>query len=328
MGWEEWPLIGAIISLVKRMLRKSQPIVGTGQLFTAPVTFEGPVTFIGAIYVDGLPQSRTPQVAELFNQAMACRKNRKYDDAIRLFRSALGLEPSPNEKAALLLLIGTVFIEQMRLSEAIGHFAEAERVALDANDRRGLAAVRAMQGWAALASGHLDDANNFLKNAATAAGEITHTDDEAVTIRAAIQVTSGFIGIEEYKKYAQAESLKRAERAFDTAVTLNARLYETELQMMTLIGCGLVRMLKGKLEPATKDLQAAVAISSELGYQAVEAGLYFLLADIQRTKGEDGDALCLLGKALDIFVVLQNADVIDLVKQRMAAIQEKRNREG
>lgn len=114
MGWEGWPVIGAIVTLIKTLLeflgfrrpKPSQTSIEAGTVFTGPVSIHGPVIMVAPTnWTDGLPQA-PPKIRDPFEEGQKLEKEYKYRDAIKHYEACFQPETTASHRAALHILIG------------------------------------------------------------------------------------------------------------------------------------------------------------------------------------------------------------------------------
>jgi tetratricopeptide (TPR) repeat protein len=91
------------------------------------------------IYVDGFPQLPAGQTKTLFQQALVAYDNHDYEAAIRLLRQCLGLNISPEEKAACLITLGNIFMNIGSFEEGLGALREVLRLEPVSQEAKGIA---------------------------------------------------------------------------------------------------------------------------------------------------------------------------------------------
>ena len=330
MGWEAWPVIGTIISIIRgaydflrrRGAEKGQTVsthgsMQAGTIFTGPVKFEGAVTFVALTdWVDGLPWTTNQKLGDLFEQGISCRWQGEYEEAVRLFRAGLGLKVTSDEKVALLILIGNCFLEQGRFEEAEGHYREAEKLAQDANVSQGIVVAKTVLAYRALTRGDLYGAVQYQEEASRALSVLVGEDPDVWALQAAVRNLIGFIHVEK-------QELQNAWDNFQTAL-VSAR--KTEIPIMevdALFGLGLVCLIKGEWQRAEDELNKALAIVSTSNWYFAKGGILAALAEAYGHKGERSRGLELHREALDIFVRIGNTELTNRAINRLAELESE-----
>lgn len=177
MGWEGWPIISTIISLLKcayRLVRparaeKGQTVTTSGSIqagtvFTGPVSIQGPVTMVAPTdWANRLDESTSERVRDFLAEAMNLKAKNRYPEAIKLFYACFDVETTDSERAALHILIGNCFFGLSELGEAEGHYRQAETAAKQAKDKEGLAVALGNIGIIYRRKGELDKALDYFE---------------------------------------------------------------------------------------------------------------------------------------------------------------------
>ena len=94
---------------------------------------------------------------------MSLKKEFRYLEATKLLQQRLSIESTDSEKAALHIIIGVIFCEQMLLGEAEEHFIQAKVAAENAKDNEGLAVALGNLGAIYRHRGDLSKARKHLE---------------------------------------------------------------------------------------------------------------------------------------------------------------------
>ena len=118
------------------------------------------------IYRDGIPQSKNINLTSLFAEGEKHVKSYKYDEAIKAYRTALGLQGlKPSESSALLMSIGNAQFKQNKWDEAKGSYREALDWAEKGKDEWGQASAWGNLGLVYKSKGEWDRAIEFYHKA-------------------------------------------------------------------------------------------------------------------------------------------------------------------
>jgi len=135
----------------KRLERIEQKIERLPQKMGEPIKYE-----------DGIPQSENLNLRNLFAEGEKHLENYEYDQAIKAFRTALGLQGlKPSESSALLISIGNAQYKQNKWDEARGSYKEALYWAEKGKDESGQAAALGNLGLVYYSKGEWDKAIEF-----------------------------------------------------------------------------------------------------------------------------------------------------------------------
>ncbi len=114
------------------------------------------------IYRDGIPQSKNINLTTLFAEGEEHLENYEYDQAIKAFRTALGLQGlKQSECSALLISIGNAQYKQNKWDEARGSYKEALDWAEKGKDESGQAVALGNLGLVYKDKGEWDKAVEF-----------------------------------------------------------------------------------------------------------------------------------------------------------------------
>jgi len=326
VGFEQLPVIASVVGLVIRAFRfifgrKAGPSVIQHVEVKESFLFQGPVTVvIGPNYVDGLPESPIEAVKRLFEEGVSRRLQGRYEDAVSLFRTALTLDVSREEKAALLLLIGACFFEKGQFEEAQGHYREAERIAEADNIYQGLAVARVRLGMVALIRDDIDSAIQYKDEALNAVSKIMYEDPGMWALQAGAHNLAGLI----YQ--AKGESENACEN-YRIALDFAKRTGEPLMEVDALFGLAVIAyQTRGEWGYAADQLNKILPIVRNIGWYFPEGCILLTLADIYEHKGERDKALDLLYEALSVFVEVANREMTNLVIERIAYVLGREGR--
>jgi len=116
-------------------------------------------------FVDGLPQLDDAKKREAFKTAMKLRGEHKHLEAIKRFRFLLSMNPSYEQQAAILTLIGNSFIIVGNQDEALGHHKEALKAVEKAHNLGAKGVTLGNIGLIYRTKGDPDEALKYLEQA-------------------------------------------------------------------------------------------------------------------------------------------------------------------
>jgi tetratricopeptide (TPR) repeat protein len=116
-------------------------------------------------YLDGLPQTKNPDLKKLFEKGYSLYKDEKYPEAIDTFKACIELKTRDSERQALLVLIGNAYFTLGKLKEAEDSYEEALLIAKRIDDEEGEATALGNIGLIYQAKGSLDQALKYQKEA-------------------------------------------------------------------------------------------------------------------------------------------------------------------
>lgn len=205
-------------------------------------------------YVDGIPQTKNINLANLFAEGLKYKRTFEYDKAIKAFTGALGLKDiEDSETAALYVQIGNSFYGQSKLDEALGSYKQALSFAERAKDDEGKAAALGNIGAIYQTEGDLDQALKYHQEALKIDKEIGYREAEASAL--------GNIGLIYQTKGDLDQALKYQKEALEIHKEIGFRKGEAA----QLGNIGLIYEAKGDLDQGLKYLNEALKIFEEIG---------------------------------------------------------------
>lgn len=295
--------------LILRMFRTSeQPSIGVH------VHVDRLLIFAPLNYYDGLPTSPNQPVRNSFQRGVSLRWQGRHDDAVSVFRQALGLQPTAEEKVGLLLLIGNCFVEQGRFEEAQGHYIEAERIAEDASVTEGILVAKAMLAYMSLFQDDVERAAQYERDASAVASTFDLKDQDAWALRAAMHTLTGLLHLAKHE-------LPVARVAFEKALCLATKTGCPKAQLDPIFGKGLVHLVGGEWQTAVDHFMEALDIARDSGWCFAQAMAMEAVAHAYEGGGELYKAIGFHRKALEIFVRIGNRELTDRVIERLAKLK-------
>ena len=201
-----------------------------------------------ADYLDGLPQTKNPDLKRLFEKGYSLYKDEKYPEAIDTLKACLELKTEDSEREALLILMGNAFSILGKLKDAEDHYQEALCIGRRINDEQGKATVLSNIGLIYRAKGDLDQALKYHQEALEIDREIGFREGEAQDLIA--------IGL----ALAAKGNLDVALTHYESAIKIHKEIGFKEGETIALINIGLIYKAKGDLNQALKYYQEALEI--------------------------------------------------------------------
>ena len=206
-----------------------------------------------AEYLDGLPQIADQKRKAGFEKAYHLYKEQNYREAIPAFEACFAPEATLRQRTALHVTIGNSFLRLSELEEAMGHYKQAETLAMEANDKEGLSAAVGNLGNVYLTKGDLDKALEYYQQALKIDREIGKREGEANDL--------GNMGI----VYGIKGELDKALEHHQQALKIDREIGNREGEASDLGNMGNVYRIKGELDKALEYYQQALEIFEDMG---------------------------------------------------------------
>jgi tetratricopeptide (TPR) repeat protein len=203
-------------------------------------------------YVDGLPDA-PPKIKNTFLEAQNLEKENKYREAIKLYEACFQQEVTTSQGAALHILIGNCFSSLSEMEEAEGHYRQAENLAKEGNDQRGLSAALGNMGSVYQAKGELDKALQQYQQALDIHRDIGNREGEANALNN--------MGV----MYQTKGELDKALQQYQQALDIHRDIGNREGEAYVLNNMGIVYGIRGELNKALEHSQQALYIFEEIG---------------------------------------------------------------
>lgn len=309
-------------------------IGGSVRDLTGPVTLWGPVALLVVkVLADRLSRSDDTRARQLDEEAWGHVAGGDVAAAVAVFRQMLSLDPPVDQKAVLLIAIGSCLLQESRAEEAEGHFAEAQLLSQNANGELPPAVARAMRGMVALRSGRHDEGRQLLTAAWSRLDEAVDQQPSVLAARAVLTTLSGLAALEEFssggfvERGGSAEAglqdcVDEAVHQFGETIKLAESLSSDELRMVGFLGRGITWWLRFDLDSMARDLEQALTIAQRIGHGAVEGLVYALIAPVRELLGDGDDALDLYQKAELIFVAQRNEAAAALMRENVGRLRQ------
>lgn len=203
-------------------------------------------------YLDGLPQA-APAVRGPFEKGLEQYRKAEYREAIRLFEASFQPEATDSNRAALHILVGNCFAHLSELEEAEGHYRQAEALARQVGDRRGLAVALVNMAGVYYIRGELHPALEHYQKALEIHADTGYRQGEASAL--------GNIG----SIYRLKGELGLALEHYQRALRIHRDIGYREGEANALGNLGLVYQDKGDPGKAREYLAQALRIFEEIG---------------------------------------------------------------
>lgn len=250
-----------------------------------------------AEYLDGLPETKNPELKRLFEKGYALYRSEKYLAAIDTFKVSLQQRTTDSERMALLILIGIACHRVGKLKEAEEHYQEAllieERMS-NGGDEKGKASALGNLGLIYQDKGDLDQGLKYFEKALKIYQKIGFREGE-------VSVLCDIGGI--YKERRDVENALRYQQA---ALTIAKETDFKQGEATALGNIGVIYQIVGELDSAFLDSALkyqyeALAINREEKLREGEANTLGNIGVVYRAKGELDHALKYFKNALEIF---------------------------
>jgi tetratricopeptide (TPR) repeat protein len=278
------------------------------------IHIDGPLVLALVNYYDGLPTSYNEVLRELFQTGVSLRWQGLHEDAIIVFRRALALQTSDEERVGLLVLIGNCFFEQGRFEEAHGHYKEAERISEESIISEGIVASKAMLAYLYLIRGDKEIASTYEAQVAAAAIDLPTRGRDAIVLQVAARNLAGILCIE-------AGEFALALAAFDEALNYASEAGCPKAFLDPLFGKGLAYLHQREWEKAADRFREALDIAKDAGMSFAKATIIEGLAHAYEGAGDIALAIAYHREAILILEPTSNRELVRLISERLAKLE-------
>ena len=206
-------------------------------------------------FLDGLPQLTDSHKKQIFETGMKLRDDHQFKKAINKFRLLLGMNPSDDQRAALLTLIGNSFFLTGNQDEALGSYKEALKAAEQAGNQGAKGNALGNIGLIYRNKGEPDEALKYHNQALEIAREIGYKLGEADNL--------GNIGVIYQNRGEPDEALKYHNQALEIDREIGYKLGEAS----DLGNIGVIYQMNGEPDEALKYYNQALEIFELIGAQ-------------------------------------------------------------
>ena len=274
-----------------------------------------------AEYLDGLPQTKNPQLKRLFEKGYALYEDEEYPEAIDTFRACLELKTKDGERLGLLILIGNAYFTLGKLKEAEDHYEEALLIGERIHDQEGKGKALGNIGLIYQVKGDLDRALKYHQGAFKIHNEAFKIHHE-IGFRKGEATALGNIGL----IYQAKGDWDQAFKCHQAVLKIYKQIGHRRGEATALGNIGLIYQAKDSFDLALEYLKNALKIDTALGFKEGEAIDLNNIGGIYLKKGDLDNALIYIKKALKIFKEIGMPREIELVTENIEIISRKKEK--